>query len=192
MARRKRLAKSRAAAAQKKAPTQPSAIVKDGHFSSDEADLSSPPPSPEIQSTERVPSPDAGEVNLPEDHPAHDTIDDQSPPGEQGTPTGDQGTVEGAQGTVEGDQDEQLSTTPTAHRTSRGELVRRTPSPTQIDTPPSKQVDRRIRDVQRDHIIDKVYLGTAVLCVAALNPIWPVSKPKGLNFQTLSSTIVDH
>jgi hypothetical protein len=51
--------------------------------------------------------------------------------------------------------------------------------PKPIQTPPKKvKTPTSIRDVQRSKVVDKHRMGTAVLCVAALDPIWPVSQGK--------------
>jgi hypothetical protein len=49
----------------------------------------------------------------------------------------------------------------------------------QVDTPPiKKKSDSHLNDFRRSKIVDKFRIGTAILCVAALDPIWPVTKQK--------------
>jgi hypothetical protein len=62
----------------------------------------------------------------------------------------------------------------------------------QHDTPPKKpEASTTLHDVRRSEIVNQFRIGTAVLCVAALNPIWPVNEPKQPASDPPPSTNVD-
>lgn len=80
--------------------------------------------------------------------------------------------------TTADDKPTQNSSQPSTPRTERstGTRVATRPGPKPVQTPPKtpKKIIH-IRDIETSKTVEKFLLGTAVLCVAALDPIWPVS-----------------
>jgi hypothetical protein len=183
--------------APKKTTTAKPSTIADEDESASTTTLPTPSLSAEPQPPSTTTSPCSDGSNVPELPPADDTTSEADQDNETSAPPKTSSDVEGQQ-TREADQpDEELGgekarsdvnppqaveqephrAPHTPQRTDRHELVDR--PPIQINTPPSKpKAEVRIRDVEHDQIIDKVYMGTAVLCVAALDPIWPVNKSK--------------
>jgi hypothetical protein len=65
--------------------------------------------------------------------------------------------------------------TPRTERSTDTRIATR-PGPKPVQTPPKtpKKIIH-IRDIETSKTVEKFLMGTAVLCVAALDPIWPVS-----------------
>jgi hypothetical protein len=132
--------------------------------------LAHPPPLPPPSSATSIPQAVA---------PTQSSSDAPSESGEtdrEGAP--DQPVDDLEASTIANGKPTQSSSQPSTPRTGRSTDTRvaTRPGPNPVQTPPKtpKKIIH-IHDIETNKTVDKFLMGTAVLCVAALDPIWPVS-----------------